>query len=302
MITVKAKQSPGAAFRAQLGKKGIVMMPGVFNAITAQLAVQAGFDSLYLSGAGVTNSLTGYPDIALLSLQEMSQQARYVSRAAGVPVIADADTGYGEVLNVARTVEEMEHAGLAGIHIEDQVAPKRCGHLDGKQVISSDDMVKKLRAAVKARSDANFFLIARTDARGVNGMKDAVDRAKRYMDAGADAIFPESLQDAQEFAQFAREVKAPLLANMTEFGKTPLITAKQFEEMGYAMVIFPMTAFRVMMKAAGGLYAELKHTGTQEKYLERMQTRKELYELIRYADYEKFDSEISEETIEEKRP
>src|SRR5579883_729473 len=182
-----AEQTAGAKFRARL-KKGTVVMPGVFNAITAKLAEKAGFDALYLSGAGVTNSLTGYPDIALLTLTEMAQQARYVSRAVSVPVIADADTGYGEVLNVARAVEEFEHAGLAGIHIEDQVAPKRCGHLEGKQVISTSDMAAKIRAADRTRSDNSFYLIARTDARSVNGLQDAIDRAKRYLDAGADAI------------------------------------------------------------------------------------------------------------------
>ncbi len=210
-----------------------------------------------------------------------------------VPVIADADTGYGETLNVARAVQAFEHAGLAGIHLEDQVAPKRCGHLDGKQVIPGLEMAKKIAAAARARYDSDFYLIARTDARSVHGLQDAVDRANRYMDAGADAIFPESLQTPDEFAAFAQQVKAPLLANMTEYGKTPMITAQEFSDMGYAMVIFPMTAFRVMMKAAEELYAELKSTGTQGAFLNRMQTRRELYDLIRYADYDAFDSSIA---------
>ena len=288
-----AEQSAGSRFRHLL-KKGMVVLPGVFNAITAKLAEKVGFGALYLSGAGVTNSLTGYPDIALLSLTEMAQQARYVARTVSVPVVADADTGYGDVLNVARAVEEFEHAGLAGIHIEDQVSPKRCGHLDGKQVIPITDMEAKIRAAVKAKSDPNFFLIARTDARGVNGLPDAIDRAKRYLDSGADAIFPESLQNPGEFAEFADKVQAPLLANMTEFGKTPLITATEFAAMGYAMVIFPMTAFRVMMKAAEETFAELHHAGTQKALLDKMQTRQELYQLIGYEEYEKFDREVAE--------
>jgi methylisocitrate lyase len=288
------KQSAGAAFKERL-KAGALTLPGVFNAITAQLAQQAGFDALYLSGAGVTNSLTGYPDIALLTLTEMAQQARYVARAVSVPVLADADTGYGEILNVARAVEEFEHAGLAGIHLEDQVAPKRCGHLDGKQVIAPVEMAKKLRAAVRARSDSDFFLIARTDARAVNGLQDAVDRARRYLDAGADAIFPEALQSAEEFAEFARQVHAPLLANMTEFGKTPLISVAEFAAMGYAMVLFPMTAFRVMMKAAQTLYADLKTDGTQAAWMDKMQTRQELYELLRYPDHARFDADIARE-------
>ena len=291
--------SPGAKFRQQLAQ-GMVTMPGVFNAITALLAQQAGFDALYLSGAGVTNSLTGLPDIALLSLTEMVQQARYVARAAPLPVIADADTGYGEVLNVARAVEELEHAGLAGIHLEDQVAPKRCGHLDGKQVITPTDMAAKIRAAVRARSDGDFYLIARTDARSVHGLDDAIDRAKRYLDAGADAIFPESLQSREEFAAFAEKVQAPLLANMTEFGKTPLISRDEFAAMGYAMVIFPMTAFRVMMRAAQDGYAELKEIGSQAALLDRMQTRAELYELIRYKDYTQFDRDVAGEADDER--
>lgn len=289
-----AKASAGATFRKLL-KQGTVVMPGVFNAITAKLAERGGFGALYLSGAGVTNSLTGYPDIALLTLTEMAQQARYVARAVSIPVIADADTGYGEILNVARAVEEFEYAGLAGIHIEDQVAPKRCGHLDGKQIISAGDMAAKIRAAVRARTDPDFFLIARTDARSVNGLADAIERAKRYLDAGADAIFPESLENPAEFAEFAQKVKAPLLANMTEFGKTPLIPVSEFAQMGYAMVIFPMTAFRVMMKAAEQTYAELARAGTQSALIDSMQTRKELYELIDYASYEQFDREVAEE-------
>jgi methylisocitrate lyase len=290
--------SAATRFRETL-KRGTVVMPGVFNAITAKLADAAGFEALYLSGAGVTNSLTGFPDIALLTLTEMAQQARYVSRATTLPVIADADTGYGEILNVARAVEEFEHSGLAGIHLEDQVAPKRCGHLDGKQVIAPEDMAKKIRAAVKARSNADFFLIARTDSRSILGIQDAIDRANRYMDAGADAIFPESLQSAEEFALFAAKVKAPLLANMTEFGKTPLISVSEFAAMGYAMVIFPMTAFRVMMKSAENVFAELKQTGTQQAFLNQMQTRQELYQLIGYSDFEAFDRDIAEQSSNE---
>lgn len=288
-----AHNSAGRRFRGVL-ERGTAVMPGVFSAITAQLAERAGFEALYLSGAGVTNSLTGYPDIALLTLSEMAQQARYATRATRLPVIADADTGYGEIHNVTRAVEEFEHAGLAGIHLEDQVAPKRCGHLDGKQVISTADMARKIRAAVRARSDPDFFLIARTDSRSINGLPDAIDRANRYVDAGADAIFPESLQSVEEFAEFARKVEAPLLANMTEFGKTPLITADEFAAMGYAMVIFPMTAFRVMMKSAESVYTELKRAGTQAALLDKMQTRVELYELIGYSEFDRRDREIAD--------
>ncbi len=289
------KPTPGAKFR-ELLRCGTVVLPGVFNAATAQLARAAGFEALYVSGAGVTNAMTGYPDIALLTLTEMAGQCRYIVRAAGgLPVVADADTGYGEPLNVVRAVEEMEHAGLAGIHMEDQISPKRCGHLDGKQVVPAVDMARKIRAAVRARADSDFYVIARTDARGVTGFDDAVDRARRYLDAGADAIFPESLESATEFARFADAVQAPLLANMTEFGKIPLIRVDEFAEMGYAMVIFPMTAFRSMMKAAETVYRTLRETGTQAGILDGMQTRRELYDLIGYTQFEQLDRTFAEE-------
>ncbi|MGC4047542.1 MAG: methylisocitrate lyase [Armatimonas sp.] len=289
--------SPGARFRALLAE-GQMVLPGVFNAITALQARACGHSGLYLSGAGVTNALTGYPDIALLTLTEFAQQARYVCRAVpDTPVIADADTGHGEALNVMRTVEEFEHAGLAGLHLEDQLAPKRCGHLDGKQLIEPEAMVAKLRAAVTARSHPDFFLIARTDARGVIGLDDAIARGKLYRDAGADALFPEGLQSAEEFAAFAKAIPdIPLLANMTEFGKTPLLNATEFSQLGYQIVIFPMTAFRAMLHTARSVYSDLHAHGTQREWLERMQTRAELYELIDYENYTRLDSEVSQWT------
>ena len=292
-----SRQPAGKRFRELLSRNDIVAMPGVFNAITAKVAARAGFEALYLSGAGVTNALTGFPDVGLLTLTEMALQARYVPAATDLPVIADADTGYGEVLNTTRTVEEFEHAGLAGIHLEDQVSPKRCGHLDGKQVIPAEDMAQKLRAAANARKDPSFLLIARTDARSVNGLPDAINRAKRYLDAGADAIFPESLHSIDEFEQFAAAIdRAPLMANMTEFGKTPLITAAEFAAMGYSMVIYPMTAFRAMMKTAEQVYAELKAAGTQAALMDRMQTRADLYDLINYDHFDKLDKAAANES------
>ncbi len=285
-------QSPGSKFRELISGSNITVMPGVFNAVTAKLAAAAGFDALYLSGAGVTNALTGYPDIALLTLTEMVQQAHYVATAVTQPVIADADTGYGEAHNVMRAVAELENSGLAGIHLEDQVAPKRCGHLDGKQIIATADMQVKIRAAVRARKDSDFFLLARTDARSLDGIDAAIERANRYLDAGADGIFAESLQSKSEFEEFAKRVKAPLMANMTEFGKTPLISASEFEQMGYAMVIFPMTAFRTMMKTAERVYAELKNTGTQAALIEEMQTRAELYDLIGYQTFNEIETNL----------
>lgn len=277
--------SPGATLRA-LFSKGIVIMPGVFNAISAISAQRARARALYLSGAGLTNANLGVPDVALATLSEFSSTAANICQASQVPVISDADTGFGEGLNVMRTVVEMERAGLAGIHIEDQVSPKRCGHLDGKECISAEEMEAKIRAAVGSKRDSSFLIVARTDARGVEGLDAALERARRYEAAGADAIFPEGLESKEEFAAFRKAVSVPLLANMTEFGKTPLITAAEFQELGYQMVIFPMSGFRVMHKALDEAYAEIVKTGTQASLLEKMRTRIELYEAIGYSEYQ----------------
>ncbi|MBI4529938.1 MAG: methylisocitrate lyase [Candidatus Latescibacteria bacterium] len=275
-------------------KKGTVVAPGAFNAITAKLIERTGFEAVYISGAGIINGLTGFPDIGLLTMTEVVTQARYIADAVEIPAIADADTGYGEALNVVRTVREFERAGVAGIHIEDQVSPKRCGHLSGKQLIPVETMTQKLRAAVEAKTDPDFLIIARTDARGVTGFEDAVERAKRYIDAGADAIFPEALETEEDFATFVEAVPdVPLLANMTEFGKSPYLTVEQFASMGYRIVIFPMTAFRVAMKAVEEMLIELQKSGTQAGLLNRMQTRQELYELIHYSDYEQLDRRVA---------
>jgi len=248
----------------------------------ARQVEQAGFDALYISGAGMANATGGVPDIGLLTLTEVVQLAKYVTRAVSIPAIVDADTGFGGAPNVARTIQELEAAGLAGCHIEDQEFPKRCGHLAGKSLVSLDEMVEKIKAAAAARRDPDFLIIARTDARAVDDFGRAVKRAQQYLAAGADAIFPEALQTEQEFRDFAREVDRPLLANMTEFGKSPLLSFKQLSDWGDRMVIFPMTAFRVAMKASADFLADLKGTGTQSGWLERMQTRKELYQLLDY--------------------
>ena len=260
-------------------------MPGAFSPLSALAAYKEGAKAVYLSGGAITNNLLGVPDIAMISLDEMSGVAARSCQVAPVPMICDADTGFGEAWNTFRTVIEMERAGLAGIHLEDQVSPKRCGHLDGKDVISKEHMEGKIRAAVAAKKDPSFMIIARTDSRGVEGLDSAIDRAKAYVQAGADAIFPEGLANEAEFAAFRKGVDAPLLANMTEFGKTPLIPAKRFEELGYQMVIFPVTALRVMLKAVEEFYEELFATGTQAGWMENMRTRQELYETIDYADY-----------------
>lgn len=285
--------SPGKKLR-DLMARDIVVLPGVFNAISARAAEAAGGEALYLSGAGVTNALLAAPDIALLTLTEMADQSRHVCQAVRVPVIADADTGFGESANVARTVVEFEQSGLAGIHIEDQLSPKRCGHLDGKQVVPAEDMAAKTRAAVDSKRDPTFLIVARTDARSVEGLNAAVERGRMYADSGADAVFPEGLESESEFEAFRKALKVPLLANMTEFGKTPLIPVSRFKELGYNLVIFPMTAFRVMLKSIGEAYEEVLRTGTQAGLLPKMRTRKELYDLLEYDAYTAVDRKWAE--------
>jgi len=274
--------------------QGTVVMPGAFSALTALAAYKQGAQAVYLSGGAITNNLVGVPDIALVSLEEMSGTAARACQVAPVPIICDADTGFGEVWNVVRTVIEMERAGLAGIHLEDQVSPKRCGHLAGKDLIPRQQMEAKLRAAVSAKRDPSFIIIARTDARGVEGMEGATDRAKAYVQAGADAVFPEGLQSEAEFEAFRQAVDVPLLANMTEFGKTPLIPASRFGELGYQMVIFPVTALRVMLKAVEEFYAELLATGTQAGWMDKMRTRAELYATVDYDAFTRQDAEWSQ--------
>jgi len=263
-------------------KQGCVMMPGAFNAATARLVERAGFPAVYVSGAGLANATAGVPDIGLLTLTEVAQLAGYIADAVRIPALADADTGFGGPENVARTVHAFERAGLAGMHLEDQTFPKRCGHLAGKELVLLEEMTARISAAAQARRDADFLLVARTDARSVEGLDAAVRRAQKYLQAGADAVFPEALESAREFREFARRVRGPLLANMTEFGRSPLLSARQLGAMGYGMVIFPLTAFRVSMKAAERCLRDLKRRGTQRTWLDQMQTRQELYELLGY--------------------
>lgn len=278
--------APGAELRRLIAAETVVA-PGVYDGLSAVSATRAGAKALYLSGGALTNSLLGVPDIALATLTEFTTAAARITAVTRVPVISDADTGFGGATNVYRTVIEMERSGLAGIHLEDQVHPKRCGHLDGKGVIEISEMVAKLQAAVEARRDPSFLLIARTDARGVTGIADAIARANAYVAAGADMIFPEGLTSEAEFAEFRAGVgEAPLLANMTEFGKTPLIPASRFGELGYALVIFPVTMMRAALRTLDDGYAELLATGTQASLMPRLRTRAELYERIEYAEYD----------------
>ncbi|MBI3584103.1 MAG: methylisocitrate lyase [Nitrospinae bacterium] len=274
--------SKPAIFR-QLLKKGTVVMSGAFNAATALLIEKIGFEAVYISGAGLSNGMAGVPDIGLLTMTEMVQQSGYIANAVNIPAIADADTGFGDLPNIARTVRAFESVGVAGIHIEDQEFPKRCGHLPGKKVIPAQDMEEKIRIACDARENPDFLIIVRTDSRAVNSLEDAIERANRYIKAGADVIFPEALESETEFEIFAKEVKGiPLMANMTEFGKTPYISVREFEDIGYSIVIFPLTAFRVAMKSMEEALTELKKSGTQKGFIDRMQTREELYKLLRY--------------------
>jgi methylisocitrate lyase len=275
------KNSKAARFR-QLIAQGPVMLPGVPNAAIARQVQRAGFDAVYVSGAGMANATAGVPDIGLLSMMEVVRLAGYVANAVAIPAIVDADTGFGGAENVARTICELEREGVAGCHIEDQEFPKRCGHLAGKSVLDVDEMTGRIKAAVNARRDQDFIIIARTDARAVENFDRAVERARRYLDAGADAIFPEALQSADEFKAFARDVKAPLLANMTEFGKSPLLGFDELVGFGYRMVIFPQSAFRVSMKASEEFLRDLKRQRTQSGWIDKMQTRQELYELLDY--------------------
>jgi len=266
----------------ELIAKGAIMLPGVPNAAMARQAERLGFDAVYVSGAGMANATAGVPDIGLLTLSEVAQLAGYIAKAIDIPAIVDADTGFGGAENVARTIRELEGAGLAGCHIEDQEFPKRCGHLAGKSIVDLEEMVGKIKAAVASRHDPDFMIIARTDARAVEGFDRAVERAGEYLAAGADAIFPEALQTAEEFRDFAKEIDRPLLANMTEFGKSQMLTFQQLADLGYRMVIFPQSAFRVSMKASEKFFEALKKTGTQSEWLDKMQTRQELYDLLDY--------------------
>lgn len=289
----KQNINKAAQLRKLLANGKTIGLPGAFNAISAKLAENAGFDALYISGAGIANGVGGYPDIGFMTATEMATQAGYTARATNLPAIADGDNGYGEAVNVFRTVQQYEREGLSGIHIEDQVIPKRCGHLNGKQIISIEAMCEKIAAAKEARSNPDFLLIARVDSKAVNGINDAITRGNAYLEAGADMIFAEALENETDFLLYRKEVKGLLLANMTEFGKTPLFSLQDFERFGYNMVIFPMTAFRVMMQAVEDTYRTLKAEGTQRSLLTKMTTREALYQLIHYQAYESLDTNLA---------
>jgi len=265
--------------------------PGAFNPLSARLIGEKGFDGVYISGAVLANDL-GLPDIGLTTLTEVAARAGQIARMTDLPAIVDADTGFGEPMNVARTVQELENAGLAGCHIEDQFNPKRCGHLDGKNVVDLDTMAKRIAAAADARRDPNFLIMARTDVRAVEGLDAAIDRAKALVDAGADAIFPEAMKDLSEFEAVCKAVDVPVLANMTEFGKSELFTRQQLADAGVAIVIYPVTLLRSAMGAAERVLDALAAQGTQESGVDEMLTRARLYELVDYEAYNRFDTGI----------
>jgi methylisocitrate lyase len=278
-------------FRAGLASGQIQRFPGAFNPLSAKLIQAKGFDGVYISGAVLSADL-GLPDIGLTTLTEVAGRAQQIARMTDLPSIVDADTGFGEPMNVARTIQTLEDAGLAGTHIEDQVNPKRCGHLDGKQVVDEDTALKRIRAAVDARRDPNFLIMARTDIRAVDGLDAAIDRAKKLVDAGADAIFPEAMGTLGEFEAVRKAVDVPLLANMTEFGKSDLFTVDQLQGVGINMVIWPVSLLRLAMGAAVRGLDTLNEHGTLEPALGQMQHRADLYELLEYESYNHFDTNV----------
>ena len=280
------------ALRESLTSETITKLPGAFNPLTARLIEDIGaFEGVYVSGAVVANDL-GLPDIGLTTLTEVANRGGQIARATNLPVLIDADTGFGEPMSAARTVAEFEAAGLAALHLEDQVNPKRCGHLDGKEVVPRDLMVRRITAAVRERHDDAFVICARTDAAGIEGIDEAIERAKAYADAGADLIFTEALYSEEDFAKFREAVDTPLLANMTEFGKTDLLSAQQLENLGYNAVIWPVTTFRIAMGQTEAMLRDIAETGTQVPWLDKMQHRARLYELVRYDEYNQFDQSV----------
>jgi methylisocitrate lyase len=294
-----SSQTPAAkrsTFRAALSSGRLQLVPGAFNPLSAKLIQDRGFDGVYISGAVIAADL-GLPDIGLTTLTEVANRAKQISRMTDLPSLVDADTGFGEPMNVARTVQELEDAGVAGLHIEDQVNPKRCGHLDGKAVVDADTATKRIRAAVDARRDPNLLVMARTDIRAVHGIAVAVDRAKALVDAGADAIFPEAMKDLAEFEAIRAAVDVPILANMTEFGKSELFTNSQLAGVGVNLVIYPVSLLRLAMGAAERGLDTIKREGSLNSEVPNMQTRARLYELLDYEAYNAFDTSVFNFTL-----
>ena len=288
--------SAGVRFWSALDAERPLQVVGAINAYCALLAERAGFRALYLSGAGVANASFGLPDLGMTSLNDVCEDIRRITGATRLPLLVDADTGFGAAFNIQRTVREMTRAGAAGLHIEDQVAAKRCGHRPGKELVDASEMGDRIKSAVDGRRDPKFVIMARTDAHAVEGQHAAVERALQYVEAGADMIFAEALTTLDEYKQFTQVVKVPVLANITEFGKTPLFTVKQLGSAGVRLALYPLSAFRAMSKAAEQMYATIRTVGTQESALAGMQTRTELYDVLNYLSYEKKLDELFKKT------
>ncbi|TDL37744.1 methylisocitrate lyase [Kocuria rosea] len=291
LFSTTTPEAKRIALREMLAGPRTVRFPGAYTPLSTKLVQEQGFDGVYISGAVLANEL-GFPDIGLTALPEVAARAGQIARVTDLPCLVDADTGFGEPMNVARTVQELENAGLAGCHIEDQFNPKRCGHLDGKNVVDLATAVKRIRAAAEARRDPNFLIMARTDIRGVEGLDAATDRARALVDAGADAIFPEAMADLSEFEAMRAAVDVPILANMTEFGKSQLFTADQLQDAGVNMIIYPVTLMRAALGAMERVLDTLRTDGTQEAAVPEMLTRARLYELVDYNGYNQFDSGV----------
>ncbi|MGB0452352.1 MAG: methylisocitrate lyase [Bacteriovoracaceae bacterium] len=291
LFTTKNGAEKRADFRAALNSGKLLRFPGSYSPMVSMLIEQKGFDGIYISGAVLSNDL-GLPDIGMTTLSEVAGRGRQIARTTNLPSIIDIDTGFGEPMSVVRTVQELEELGISGCHLEDQVNPKRCGHLDNKELVSVEMMTKKVKAAANGKRDKNFLIIARTDARASEGLDKAIDRAKAYVDAGAEMIFPEALKDESEFEAFRKAVDVPMLANMTEFGKSKLLNKTQLENLGFNLVIYPVTTVRLAMKAVEDGLDHIFNEGSQEGIIDNMQTRKRLYEILKYEDYNQFDQSI----------
>ncbi|SFD83355.1 methylisocitrate lyase [Paenibacillus catalpae] len=278
--------SPGLKFREAIKTEQPLQVAGAINAYAAMMAEQVGFRALYLSGAGVANASFGLPDLGITTLQDVLEDIRRITSVTELPLLVDIDTGFGGAFQIARTIKEMQRAGVAAVHIEDQVAEKRCGHRPNKAMVHTDEMADRIKAAVDARTDSSFVIMARTDALASEGLEAAIERARKYVEAGADMLFPEAVGNLNEYKQFAEAVQVPILANITEFGKTPLFTAQQLREAGVGLALYPLSAFRAMNAAALSVYRTIREEGSQQKVINLMQTRAELYDFLHYYDYE----------------
>ena len=292
MVSNQNELSPGARFFEALKEEKPLQVVGTINAMAAMLAKKAGYRAIYLSGAGVANASHGLPDLGITTLHDVAEDARRIVSAVDLPLLVDIDTGFGGAFNIARTIKTLERIGVAGVHIEDQETQKRCGHRPNKQIVPKEEMIDRIKAAVNAKKDPDFIIMARTDAFAQEGLDKAIDRVQSYVSAGANAIFPEALTTLDQYKAFVEAVDVPVLANITEFGKTPMFTVSELRSVGVSIALYPLSAFRMMNKAAEKLYETLRREGTQKSLLNEMQTREELYELLDYYKYEKLLDEL----------